>query len=205
MKSNYPHHKNNSPRLCLLFLTVISMGLLTGCGDLPASCGATSFTLSTSGAELGIGNSALGGISIAMPFQVSSDVTVGGVILALKGNASIGAGNSIQVTIDSGSTPGTAMSSTSSILISTISATGFANYTFTFSSAVSLKAGTSYWVRAKTTAATDASNFVKWAAYNGTGASSYSYGGAQYETGTSTWSQASIGAYRFLDFSFNCQ
>lgn len=187
-----------------LTLWVIALANV-GCGAGSSDTVLASFTTTSSGAEMGVAVSAYGGDSIAQSFQVTTSATTTAVKLTLQkvGTFATGSGHYVQLYIDSDNsdTPsGTPLTNATSATVSVdnISSSSAQQVRFTFATAVTLTASTTYWLRLRASYAVNSTNYIQWMGYDGS--SGYSSGKAEYRNGSGTFVTASIGLLRDLAF-----
>lgn len=185
---------------------------LTACANVEENC-AASYTTESTDQELGINDSALGGDELAQSFQLTEAREISSVQIRLQKKGTIASGYSLVLTLETNDSNGNAPSGTSAgggearLDVSLISTTGY--YTFTFSSAASLSAETTYWLRLRaeypqSNSAAASPNLVYWSSHDGS-SNTYSSGSAVYETSTSNqWQTSIIGSLRDLLFKIGC-
>ena len=192
-------------------LTSISLALLSlGCGLDPLSSCDYGYTSLSSGAEIAIKSTTLGGSSIAQSFSLPhSDegfLTLQNVRLYFKRTGSFDTEDTITASIvaDSSSIPDTTILSSGNVLISTLSDSDFVAKDIALSSAVSLTTETTYWITITASYPQSDTDLVEVRAHQGS-SGEYTSGQALYETSTpGSWSSLLIGDFRDLNFQFNC-
>lgn len=202
MKQRWRYHR-------LFGAALLLMGAL-GCGqdyhvdDLACPAGSISQVISSTGADVGVGKTSLGGRAIAQSITPSTTIQVTKVKLLLKSVGIPSGSVDLIFANDSSGSPGTYVGDTlSSVTISSTNITSSGRYvTFTFSNAPTLTAGTKYWLKLSASYTASDTNYVSWMGADG---DPHSDGNAIYETSTpGTWSNASIGTGRDLAFIIGC-
>jgi len=208
-------HKSCCAKIRSLFnlssVILTSTCLLAACAtrtdEASSSCFLT-FAAETDGKAVGINSTTFGGDEIAQSFVLTEQKEISQVQLKLqKVGMETGdfTGFKIALRIQetaSGKPEGTVMSaSDATVEVTTIRSTSNF-YTFTFSPAMTLRANTTYWLRARGTYPASSTNFIQWIAHDGVGG--YSDGSALYETSGGDWQSSLIGDLRDLLFKVGC-